>query len=96
MNRVYKKSIMYAVCAALLFAFLLAFANVKPVHAAGNNAKNYLGKAIYTEDADSDQATWFSGAVGLNYTDGTSSAQRSSAALFPRYTTTAPLWATTF
>lgn len=73
MNRVYKKSIMYAVCAALLFAFLLAFANVKPVHAAGNNAKNYLGKAIYTEDADSDQATWFSGAVGLNYTDGTSS-----------------------
>ena len=73
MNRVYKKSVMFAVCAALLFALLLAFTNVRPVHAAGSNAKNYLGKAIYTESADSDQAHWFSGAVGLNYSDGTSS-----------------------
>ena len=73
MNRVYKKSVMYAVCAALLFAFLAVFTNVKPVHAAGSNAKNYLGKAIYTESADSEQATWFSGGVGLNYSDGTSS-----------------------
>ena len=64
---------MFAVCTAFLFAFLVAFTFVKPVHAAGDNAKNYLGKAIYTESAESDQAYWFSGAVGLNYSDGTSS-----------------------
>ncbi len=73
MGRVYKKSIIYAVCAVLLLVFLPAFINAEPVHAAGNNAKNYLGKAIYAENAGSDQVTWFSGAVGLNYTDGTSS-----------------------
>ena len=73
MGRVYKKSIIYTVCAVLLLVFLPAFINAEPVHAAGNNAKNYLGKAIYAENAGSDQVTWFSGAVGLNYTDGTSS-----------------------
>ena len=72
MNRVYKKSIMFAVSAALLFVFLIVFTNVRPVHAAGNNAKNFLGKAIYAESGDSDEVTWFSGGVGLNYTDGTS------------------------
>ena len=72
MNRVYKKSIMFAVSAALLFVFLIVFTNVRPVHAAGNNAKDFLGKAIYAESGDSDEVTWFSGGVGLNYTDGTS------------------------
>ena len=70
MNRVYKKSIMFAVSAALLFVFLIVFTNVRPVHAAGNNAKDFLGKAIYAESGDSDEVTWFSGGVGLNYTDG--------------------------
>ena len=73
MDRMIKKSVMAALCTALLFAFLLAVTGVVPVHAAGSNAKNYLGKAIYAENADSEQVTWFSGGVGLNYTDGTAS-----------------------